>query len=47
MFASFIAFLIGSFATVGEQPQEVQDEVAYQNCASSWDPAGCQAQLDQ
>jgi hypothetical protein len=43
MFAAFLAFLIGSFA--GPPPQEVQDEVAYQNCASSDDPAACQAAL--
>ncbi len=46
MFSSFLAFLLASFVTTGAPPQEVQDEVAYQNCQSSWDPAACQAALD-
>lgn len=44
MLAGFLAFLLASYA--GPPPQEVQDEVAYQNCQSSWDPAGCQAALN-
>ena len=44
MFASFLAFLLASFA--GPPPQEVRDEVAYQNCFGTDDPAGCQAALD-
>ncbi len=43
MFAALLALLFGSFA--GPPSQEVQDEVAYQNCASSWDPDGCRAAL--
>jgi hypothetical protein len=42
---SFLAFVLGSFFTFGAPPPEVQQEIAYQNCASSWDPAGCQAAL--
>ncbi len=31
-----------SFPSLGEpQPREVQDEVAYQACFSTWDPQGC------
>jgi hypothetical protein len=42
---SFLAFVLGSFFTFGAPPPEVQQEIAYQNCASSWNPAGCQAAL--
>jgi hypothetical protein len=42
---SFLAFILGSFFTFGPPPAEVQREVAFQNCASSWDPAGCRANL--
>jgi hypothetical protein len=44
MFAALLAMILASYA--GPPSQETQDEVAYQNCASSWDPAGCQAALD-
>ncbi|WCT72781.1 hypothetical protein PQ455_14205 [Sphingomonas naphthae] len=43
MLAALIAFFLASNA--GPPPQEVQDEVAYQNCAGTWDPAACQAGL--
>ena len=43
MLATFLAFLFASYA--GPNSQATQDEVAYQNCASSEDPAGCQAAL--
>ncbi len=42
---SFLAFVLGSFFTFGAPPPEVQNEIDYQNCASTFDPAGCRANL--
>lgn len=47
----FLASLIAaffSFPSLGQPtPPEVQNEVAYQNCFSTYDPQGCIDNLDR